>query len=101
MEDRVLKTVAEWLGRRVTVSTGADRALGEGVVLAVDDTPYAPSAWVRFWAVTSHPMYRSCDLSDLDDVETGEPGPRWGTGDPATDDERTAVMRAQQERREG
>lgn len=48
-------------------------------VLAVDDTAYAPSAWIRI-KIGLWPQYRSVDLSDLTDIETGEGGPRWGTG---------------------
>lgn len=75
MTDAALETVAAWLGRTVRYSEEPDR---EAIILAVDDTPYAPSAWIRF--DSRRPTYRSVDLSDLTHVETGESGPRWGTG---------------------
>ena len=74
---------ADWLGRVVRRTDTNETALGDAVVLAVDDTPYAPSAWIKYverWSGRGHPSYRSVDLSDLLDVATGLGGPRWGTG---------------------
>ena len=78
---------AEWIGRKVMRSDCLDdKGLGEAIVLAVDDTAYAPSAWIKYrsrdegneWG-RDYPAYRSIDLSDLVDIETGECGPRWGS----------------------
>ncbi len=77
----------EWIGRKVKRSDSTDdKALGEAIVLAVDDTAYAPSAWIKYPSRDEgnpngrdYPAYRSIDLSDLVDIETGEGGPRWGT----------------------
>jgi len=78
---------AEWIGRKVMRSDCLDdKGLGEAIVLAVDDTAYAPSAWIKYrsrdegneWG-RDYPAYRSIDLSDLVDIETGETGPRWGS----------------------
>jgi hypothetical protein len=56
-----------------------------GIVLAVDDTPEHPSAWVKVNLDREYPSYRSCDLSWLEDIDTGESGPVWGTDGPATE----------------
>jgi hypothetical protein len=79
--------VASWVGRSVK-RTDSDEGdvLGPAVVLAVDDTNYAPSAWIKYGGNSRHPSYRSQDLSDLEDIETGAGGPRWGTGGPEADD---------------
>ena len=45
-EPHPLDTVSAWIGRRVRVEDDCDD--GDAVVLAVDDTAYAPSAWVKF-----------------------------------------------------
>lgn len=79
--------VAEWVGRKVRrADSEEDEGLGDAVVLAVDDTAYAPSAWIKYavaaegWAgPREYPHYRSVDLSELRDTQTGEDGPRWGT----------------------
>ena len=71
-------TVASWVGRRVRITDGP--AEGEtGIVLAVDDTPHRPSAWVKVRAEREFPGYRSCDLCWLEDEATGESGPAVGT----------------------
>lgn len=75
------ETPASWLNRSVKIVDGIDGTIGEiGVVLAVDDTPYRPSAWVKVNIDRDYPAYRSCDLCWLQDIETGEDGPAWGTG---------------------
>lgn len=79
-----LAAPSNWVGRRVRrADNGDDAYLGDAVVLAVDDTEYAPSAWIKYpceWTEKRcWPSYRSVDLSDLEDIETGEGGPRWGT----------------------
>lgn len=75
--------VIEWVGRQVRrTDESEEEVLGPATVLAVDDTPYAPSAWIKYpgtFAGRDYPTYRSVDLSDLEDIETGEGGPRWGT----------------------
>ncbi len=77
-------SIADWVGRKVR-RTDSDEAkwLGQALVLAVDDTPYAPCAWIKYPASDEggkrdYPTYRSVDLSDLQDIETGQGGPRWG-----------------------
>lgn len=80
------ESVADWLKRHVRRTDEDESALGPALVLAVDDTPYAPSAWIKYQAAAgSYPSYRSVDLSDLEDIETRESGPRWGTGGPEAD----------------
>ena len=82
------ENVKSWIGRSVKIVDGIDGTIGEeGVVLAVDDTPYRPSAWVKVHLDRDYPAYRSCDLCWLED-RAGEPGPAWGTGGPE------AAMRA-------
>lgn len=72
-----LEKPAAWVGRTVLV---ADCGEHKAVVLAVDDTSRRPAAWVRLIIPGQDlPMYRSTDLADLTDVETGEQGPRGGT----------------------
>jgi len=72
--------VEKWIGKEVEIVDGFKEILGErGVVLAVDDTHYRPSAWVKVSRNISGPAYRSCDLCWLKDLETGETGPVWGT----------------------
>lgn len=74
---------SEWVGRKVKTVDGFDDNIGEvGTVLAVDDTPYRPSAWIRVHEDADYPSYRSVDLSWLEDIATGESGPVWGTGGP-------------------
>lgn len=80
-----MENVADWLGRAVRRTDEDESCLGPAIVLAVDDTPYAPSAWIKYGDGRRHPTYRSVDLSDLIDVESGEGGPRWGTGGPDAD----------------
>lgn len=78
-----MSKVAEWVGRRVEIVDGFEDSLGEvGTVLAVDDTPWRPSAWVRVHEDRDYPAYRSCDLCWLKDVATGDTGPVWGKGGP-------------------
>ena len=74
--------VADWLGRKVRITgDGIEGTHGEeGTVLAVDDTPRRPSGWVRVYEDEASPAYRSVDLCWLEDIETGEGGPVWGTG---------------------
>ena len=72
-------TVSAWVGR--TVRIAGDEFFDGAIVLAVDDTAYAPSAWIKI-VEGRWPRYRSVDLSELTDVETGEGGPRWGAGGP-------------------
>ena len=73
----------KWVGRRVKIVDGFPENRGEsGVVLAVDDTPYKPAAWVRTRDDGEYPSYRSVDLCWLQDEKTGETGPVWGTGGP-------------------
>lgn len=73
--------VADWVGRKVRITTeGIDGTHGEeGTVLAVDDTPWRPSAWLRVHEDWKYPEYRSVDLCWVEDIETGEGGPAWGT----------------------
>jgi len=80
-----LDSVKDWLGRKVRInSEGIEGTQGEvGTVLAVDDTPWQPSAWVRVNEERDHPGYRSVNLFWLDDLETGEQGPNWGTNGPS------------------
>lgn len=78
-----LENVSEWLGRSVKIVNGIEGTNGEeGIVLAVDDTPFRPSAWVKVHLDRDYPSYRSCDLCWLEDMETGESGPAWGAGGP-------------------
>lgn len=75
--------ITDWVGRKVKIVDGFEGSIGQvGVVLAVDDTPYRPSAWVKIKLERDYPSYRSCDLCWLEDVETEEQGPVWGTGGP-------------------
>lgn len=73
-----------WIGRKVRrTDTDDDDVLGHAIVLAVDDTDWAPSAWIKYpgrdeGGKRDYPSYRSVDLSDLEDIKTGECGPRWG-----------------------
>ncbi len=80
-EPHPLDTVSAWVGRKVRRTDDAEEfdVLGPAVVLAVDDTAYAPSAWIRYSEMSEYPAYRSMDLSDLVDIETDHSGPRWGT----------------------
>jgi len=75
--------VPDWVGRMVRrIDADDDDVLGQAIVLAVDDTDYAPTAWIKYAPKHSGrdcPFYRSIDLSNLEDVETGALGPRWGT----------------------
>lgn len=73
-------SVAWWIGRTVRTDDDADLTFGPAVVLAVDDTPHAPSAWIKFDIYP--PCYQSIDMSELVDIETGKSGPRWGAGGP-------------------
>lgn len=74
--------VADWIGRKVRIVDGIDGTLGEtGIVLAVDNTPAAPAAWVKVNQDAKYASYRSCDLRWLEDIETGENGPAWGDGE--------------------
>jgi hypothetical protein len=79
-----LTAVADWVHRSVRLVDDAP----VGIVLAVDDTPYRPSAWLRFDHGRDYPAYRSVDLCDVVDVETSERGPVWGTGGPDAEHER-------------
>lgn len=76
--------VADWIGRKVRIgSDGIEGTEGEvGTVLAIDDTPWRPSAWLRIIDGHDYPSYRSVDLCWVEDVETGDPGPAWGSGGP-------------------
>lgn len=86
MGEMVEKSVADWVGRPVEIVDGIDGTVGEtGVVLAVDDTPYRPSAWVKVHLDRDYPAYRSCDLCWLRDIDTDDYGPAWGTGGPEAD----------------
>jgi hypothetical protein len=70
---------ADWVGRRVTIIDGIEGTIGEtGTVLAVDDTPYRPAAWVKV-GNGRYKGYRSCDLCWLQDIASGEFGPVWST----------------------
>lgn len=81
-----MSTASEWLNRKVEIVDGIDGTIGEvGTVLAVDDTPHRPSAWVKVHEDRDSPSYRSCDLCWLKDLATGEVGAVWGTGGPAAD----------------
>lgn len=91
----MIDTVKDWLGRRVKIVDGIEGTIGEeGVVLAVDDTPYRPSAWVRVYLDRDYPGYRSCDLCWLEDCQTAENGPVWGTGGPEADEATLRKRRA-------
>ena len=81
IEDGPDMEVADWVGRKVRIDFESPSAPSNeiGTVLAVDDTPWRPSAWVRVREGRDYPSYRSCDLCWLVDVETGERGPTWGT----------------------
>lgn len=75
--------VSWWLGRTVRRTDKDESILGPAVVLAVDDIPYAPAAWIKYPREgRDYPAFRSVDLSDLQDIETGAHGPRWGEGGP-------------------
>ena len=80
------RSVSDWVGlsvRRTDDDEG--EALGPAIVLAVDDTAYGPSAWIKYsptMGERSYPTYRSVDLSDLEEIGTEIGGPRWGTGGP-------------------
>ena len=80
----VLENVKGWLGRKVRINEdGLFGTHGEvGTVLAVDDTPWQPAAWVRVHEDRDYPAYRSVNLFWLDDIETGNQGPAWGTNGP-------------------
>ena len=80
----MLDKPSDWIGRKCRINDqGIDDTVGEvGTVLAVDDTPWQPSAWIRVHEDWSYPAYRSVNLVWLDDIETGETGPNWGTGGP-------------------
>jgi hypothetical protein len=79
----MLDKISEWVGRSVKIVDGIDGTIGEqGIVLAVDDTPYRPSAWVKVRPDCDYPAYRSCDLCWLQDEATEEYGPVWGEGGP-------------------
>jgi len=80
---RGMANANDWLGRRVRINDeGLQGTRGEvGTVLAVDDTPIRPSAWVRVDDGSGLPAYRSVNMSWLDDIETGEQGPAWGSSD--------------------
>lgn len=74
-----LDNVSAWVGRRVRrTDDHEDSVLADAVVLAVDDTPWRPSAWIKYQR-GEYPTYRSIDLCDLTDIATGEGGPAWGT----------------------
>lgn len=89
--------VKDWVGRKARIaSEGASTDDAQGTVLAVDDTPYRPSAWIRIYEDRDYPAYRSVDLCWLTDIETGEEGPAWGTGGPEAD---MAQMKAKREAR--
>ncbi len=83
----MLEAVADWVGRKVRIGPdGIGGTEGEvGTVIAVDDTPWQPSAWLRIREDRDYPAYRSVNLVWVDDVETGEPGPNWGTNGPDAD----------------
>ncbi len=86
MDDKPPIVVSDWIGRAVEIIEGFAENIGEtGTVLAVDDTPYRPSAWVRVHEDRDYPAYRSVDLCWLRDVATDERGPVWGTGGPEAD----------------
>lgn len=84
--------VADWVGKPIKIA-GTDET---GIVLAVDDTPHRPSAWIKIHLDRDYPSYRSIDLADLVNTETGEDGPTWGTGGPEADMEQ---MRERRKRR--
>jgi hypothetical protein len=89
-----MDTPSEWVGRKVKIVDGIDGTIGEvGTVLAIDDTPYRPSAWVRVHEDSDYPSYRSCDLCWLEDIETSESGPVWGTDGPQGAMARRAMWR--------
>lgn len=74
-----MNTPADWIGRRVTIINGFEETIGEkGIVLAVDDRPHRPAAWVKV-GDGRYAEYRSCDLFWLQDIASGEFGPVWGT----------------------
>lgn len=76
----------DWVGRRAEIVDGFEENVGEiGTVLAVDDTPLRPAAWIRVYEDCDRPAYRSVDLCWLKDVETNETGPVWGSGGPEAD----------------
>ncbi len=86
----------DWIGRKAKIVDGLDGTIGEvGTVLAVDDTPHRPSAWIRVLEDCDHPAYRSVDLCWLEDIETGETGVVWGTGGPAASMALRRAKRAQ------
>jgi len=86
-EDKAVTNIAEWVGRKVKIVDGIEQNIGEsGTVLAVDDTPYRPSAWVRVHEDSDYPSYRSVDLCWLEDIESGDGGPVWGSGGPEAAD---------------
>lgn len=63
-----------WIGRTVKRTNPVEfEAFGPAIVLAVDPTPYRPSAWIKY--DRENPRYRSVDLNELEDIETGEVGP--------------------------
>ena len=73
--------VSSWIGRKVRITDeGLKGTVGEeGTVLAVDDTPQQPSAWLRVREDRDYPSYRSVNLCWVKDVETNEDGPNWGS----------------------
>ena len=73
---------AWWVGRLVRRVDEDESCLGPATVLAVDDTAYAPSAWIKYAEAGDYPAYRSVDLSDIEDLDTGVGGPRWGSAGP-------------------
>ena len=79
IEDGRDMEVADWVGRKVRIAFESEGSGEVGTVLAVDDTPWRPSAWVRVREDRDYAAYRSADLCWLIDVETGERGPTWGT----------------------
>ena len=82
MSEEETKPVSWWVGRRVRrVDTDEGNALGAAIVLAVDDTAYRPSAWIKY-DTREHPSYRTLDLCELQDIETEAYGVAWGTGGP-------------------
>jgi hypothetical protein len=76
----MLENVEDWRGRYVTIIDGFPENIGEkGIVIAVDDTNWRPAAWVKVAEGLAHAQYRSVELCWLEDQETGETGPVWGS----------------------
>ena len=76
----MLEKVEDWRGRYVTIIDGFPENIGEkGIVLAVDDSNWRPAGWVKVAEGLGHAQYRSVDLCWLEDQQTGETGPVWGS----------------------